>query len=304
MLSTLRDLVAPLSEAEFLTHFRDRTVAFVPTSGSPRFETLLDWEELNNLVESGLYPVERLHVRTESMSIPTGFYLEEGRIVPAAFSSLMDKGASVVFHRLDKYVPRLWKLCQQIAEQTGERVTAEATVTSGKDGVLANRLNAEDICVLQIAGSMRWQLSGPQGQAVHSDRNAPLRPSPCTDPLLDEELCAGDFLFVPAGYWHRCENGAGRSLHVCIAFEPPCGLDVLTSLTSQLATDERFNGPLTRYADTTALAAHEAALKARLIDYVQTWSLADFLEETAAARLKAVGIAIEGGQKAGQDPKA
>ena len=91
---------------------------------------------------------------------------------------------------------------------------------------------------------------------------------------------------------------------MCIVFEPPCGLDVVTWLTSQLATDETFNGPLTRYADPTALAAHEAALKARLIEQVQAWSLAGFLAERAAARSKAVGIDIEGGQKAGQDPKA
>ena len=64
MISTLRDLIAPLTEAEFLTHFRERTVAFVRTSEPHRFETLLDWEELNHLIESGLYPVEELRVRT------------------------------------------------------------------------------------------------------------------------------------------------------------------------------------------------------------------------------------------------
>ena len=105
---------------------------------------------------------------------------------------------------------------------------------------------------------------------------------------------AGDFLFLPAGYWHRCENGPGRSLHVCIVFEPPCGRDVVTSLASQLAADETFKQPLTRYADASALAAHEAALKTRLIDQVKAWSLADFLAERAAARSKSGGIHIEG----------
>ena len=81
---------------------------------------------------------------------------------------------------------------------------------------------------------------------------------------------------------------------MCIVFEPPYGRDVVNSLASQLAADETFKQPLTRYADASALAAHEAALKARLIDQVQAWSLAGFLAERAAARSNARLINIEG----------
>ena len=96
----------------------------------------------------------------------------------------------------------------------------------------------------------------------------------------------GDFLFVPAGCWCRCESGPGRSLDVRIVLEPPCGRDVVTWLTSQLTADETFNAPLTRYADPSALASHEAALKARLIEQVQAWSLAGFLAERADRALE------------------
>ena len=88
-----------------------------------------------------------------------------------------------------------------------------------------------------------------------------------------------------------------------ILFEPPCGRDVVTSLVSRLAADDTFNQPLTRYADASALAAHEAALKARLVDQVHAWSLADFLAERAAARSKGGGISIQGTQKAAQAAK-
>src|SRR5438128_2533116 len=129
MILTLQDLVSPLTEAEFLTHLRDRTVAFIPTSAPQRFETLLDWDELNHLIESAHYPIERLSVLRDSFSVVTSFYLKDGRIDPVAFSSLMDQGANVIFNRLDEYIPRIWRLCHQIAEQTGEQVTAAAIVT-------------------------------------------------------------------------------------------------------------------------------------------------------------------------------
>src|SRR5262245_49079770 len=119
MISMFQDLIAPLSEAEFLAHLRARTVARVPTSVPHRFETLLDWDELNHLIESGHYPIERLRVFRDSFSIPPNLYLKEGQVDVAAFSSVMDQGASLTFNRLHEYIPRLWRMCRQMTEETG-----------------------------------------------------------------------------------------------------------------------------------------------------------------------------------------
>jgi ribosomal protein L16 Arg81 hydroxylase len=294
MISTLQDLIAPLNEATFLAHFRERTVAFVRTSEPQRFETLLGWDELNYLIESGLYPPEELRMRS-SMPIPTSSYIEQGRIDPAAFSSLMDRGADLIFNRLDKYVPRLFRLCHQIAEQTKEQVTAEAIVTSGMNCAWSH-VNMADVCVLQIAGRKRWELRS--SVVVNPIVDKSVAPVPQSAPFFNDVLTAGDFLFVPAGYsaHYHCESE--RSLHLCIAFEPPCGRDVVSWLISQLMTDDTFNRPLTRYADVSALAAHETALKARLIKQAEAWSLASFLAERTVARSKEVGIHIQGTQNA------
>src|SRR5262245_47262975 len=181
---TLQDLIAPLTKAEFLTHFRERTVAFVRTSEPHRFETLLDWDDLNHLVDSGVYPIEELRVH-ESIPIPISFYINQGRLDRSAFSTLMDRGAGLVFDRLDKYVPRLCRLCNQIAKQTGEKVTADATVTGGKDSA-RQLVNTEDICVLQLAGSKRWALYGaPIGNPL-DDMSIPRTPQ--SAPFFDEVL--------------------------------------------------------------------------------------------------------------------
>ena len=300
MISTLQDLIAPLTEAEFLTHVRERTAAFVRTSEPHRFESLLDWDDLNHLIQNGVYPIEELRVR-ESIPIPTSFYINRGQLDSSAFSSLMNRGADLILNRLDKYVPRLCRLCHQLAEQTGEQVTAEAIVTSGKEDA-RQRVKTKDICVLQIAGSKRWELCGPPIVSPLNDMSVP--PAPQSAPFFDEVLNTGDFLFVPAGCWRRCENGPGRSLDVHIVLEPPCGRDVVTWLTSQLTADETFTAPLIGYTDPSALASHEAALKARLIEQVQAWSLAGFLAERATARSKEVVIRIQGTQNAAKGPQA
>jgi ribosomal protein L16 Arg81 hydroxylase len=294
MISTFHDLIAPLTEAEFLTHVREQTAAFVRTSEPHRFESLLDWDDLNHLIQNGVYPIEELRVR-ESIPIPTSFYINRGRLDSSAFSSLMNRGADLILNRLDKYVPRLCRLCHQLAEQTGEQVTAEAIVTSGNEDA-RQRLKTKDMCVLQIAGSKRWELCGAPIASPLNYISAP--PTAQSASFFDEMLNTGDFLFVPAGCWCRCENGPGRSLDVHFVLEPPCGRDVASWLTSQLTDDETFTAPLIGYTDPSALASHEAELKARLIEQVQAWSLAGFLAERAAARSKEVVIRIQGTQNA------
>jgi ribosomal protein L16 Arg81 hydroxylase len=296
MISSLQDLVAPLSEAEFLTRLRNRRVSYLPGAGLRHFETLLDWDDLNHLIETGHYPFEKLGVLRDSSSVVRTLHLKDGRIDSIAFYSVLDHGANLILRQLNEYLPGLWKLCRRLADKTGELVSAEAVVTTVK-GVLPARFEKDDTCVLHIAGSKRWQLLGPP--VVNPVKSMSDQPAPQTAPIFDQVLHPGDFLFVPAGFWHRCENGPARSLHLSIFFEPPYGRDVVSLLASQLVSDATFKQPLTRYADASALAEHEVALKSRLIDQVQQWSLASFLAERAARSQKG-RIDIEG-TNSGQD---
>jgi len=281
MISDLQSLIDPLTKAEFLTLLRERKLIFLPGSGSRRFETLLNWGALNHLLDGATFPLEHLRVLRESTEIPTNLYVKQGRLVFATLSNLLDQGVSLIFNQLDKHVPALRVLCKDIARDTSEQITAGAIVTSGRGGALKRHYDPEDLIILQIAGTKRWQVFGPavnnpvQGVTVELPPQGP--------PVFDHVLQPGDFLFLPAGQWHQCENGSNRSLHVGIFFEPPSGRDMMTMLASQLLSDERFRRPLTRHSSSEALAAHEAVLKACLIDAIKTMSLAGFLRERAAS---------------------
>ena len=51
MISDLQTLIEPLTEAQFFTLLRQRKVTFLPGSSSRDFETLLNWETLNHLLD-------------------------------------------------------------------------------------------------------------------------------------------------------------------------------------------------------------------------------------------------------------
>jgi hypothetical protein len=281
MISDLKSLVDPLGKTEFLALLRERKLTFLPGYGSRRFETLLTWETLDHLLDGSTLPLEDLRIRRESVPIPTNFYVRHGQVDPAGLSKLLDQGVSLIFNGLNQHVPAMGALCKNIARDTSERISAAAIVTSGRGGALVCHYDPEDLIILQIAGTKRWQVfSSPVVNPVQG--SAPARP-PKGPPIFDQVLQQGDFLFLPAGYWHHCENGPHRSLHVCILFEPPNGRHLMTALASQLSSHEAFRRPLTRHSSPEAMAEHEASLKAHLIDLIQAISLTGFLAERAGS---------------------
>jgi ribosomal protein L16 Arg81 hydroxylase len=265
---------------------------FLRGGGSRRFETLLTWEALNHLLDSATLPLNELRVLRESVSVPANFYLKHDRVDPIALSNLLDQGVSLIFNLLDEHVPALRTLCKNLERETLESVKAAAIVTSGPGGALKCHYDDEDLVVLQIAGTKRWQVfNSPIVNPVRGV--AKKAPPEGLKPAFDEVLEPGDFLFLPAGYWHHCENGPHRSLHVSIAFVPPNGRHLVRALLSQLSSDETFRRPLTRASSLEVLARHESALKARLVDTIRTMSLDCLLKERAALN-PAEGIQLEG----------
>jgi ribosomal protein L16 Arg81 hydroxylase len=301
MISDLKSLVYPLGETEFLALLRERKLTFLPGCGSSRFETLLTWETLNHLIDSSTFPLDALRVSRESGLIPTNFYVRQGRVDPAALSKLLYRGVSLIFNRLDEYVPALRALCKQLARDTSERIGAAAIMTSGRGGALKCHYDPEDLIILQIAGTKRWQVFN--SPIVNPVPGLAAGSPPEDPPAFDRVLQPGDFLFLPAGHWHHCENGPHRSLHVNILFVPPNGRQLISALVSQLSSDETFSRPLTRHSRPEALAEHETALKARLVDAIQAISLNRFLMEHAARR-PAEGVQLEGGADQAHDVQA
>jgi JmjC domain len=291
MVSDLEGLIAPLTATRFLKLLRERKLTFLPGSGSRRFETLLHWEVLNHLLEGATFPLECLRVLRESTHIPTILYVKQGRVASTALSNLLDKGVSLIFNQLEKHVPALRVLCESIARHTSERISAAAVVTSGRGGALKCHIDDEDLIILQVAGTKRWQVFGPSV--------VPGRP-PEGPPVFDRVLQPGDVLFLPSGQWHHCENGPHRSLHVSLLIVPPDGRHLMTTLVSELLSDEIFRRPLTRHSSPETLAAHEAALKAHLVNAIRAMSLASFLKERAASR-PIDGLHLEGHVDQGND---
>ncbi len=273
MISTLPELVAPLGEAGFRDVLRARSLSLQRATDKTRFDGLLDWTALLDLVASGALAPESLRLTLKARTVAPSFYAKDGRVDAANLAKLLDGGASVIASRLDRHVPALGALCADIARRTGEEIYAGAIATTGAGGAFALHYDPQDLVILQLEGRKRWLIHGPPVDFPVG--GMPEQTPPRNTPLFDETLEPGDLLFLPAGYWHHCENGPGRSLHIGIFFEPPKGCHAVKALLPRLLAEEIFRVPLTRFADDAARAAHEAALKARLVEMIGAMPLGD-----------------------------
>lgn len=276
--ATLADLLSPLPVPEFLSRLRRRELFYQPGSGGDRYAPLLGWQALRRLLETGDHPKGHNDIRVtrESVAAPVDRWMPGGKVETAKLDDLLAKGFSIIVVHIEPHVPALAALCQDIRSRTSEGSYVGVIVTSGTAaGAFRTHFDPEDLLILQLEGTKRWQIFGP---AVPNPlRGMPKEPEPGTEPIFDEVLEPGDMLFVPAGNWHHCENGLGTSVHLGVFFLPPASWHAVRQLIQPLLSEEAFRTPLTRFEDPAALEAMEARIKARLAERINELNLREFL---------------------------
>jgi ribosomal protein L16 Arg81 hydroxylase len=277
--STLADLVSPLTEAEFLGLLRRRELAYRPGANGDRYAPLLGWPALRRMIEAGNYPNKRpddIRVTKESIMVPAGRWMTEGAVDAAKLEEYLASGFSIVVLHLEEHVPALAAVCGEIRSRTLEGSFIGAVVTSGAGaGAFQVHYDPEDLVILQVEGTKRWQIFGP---AVSNPlRRMPKQSPPETEPIFDEVLEPGDLLFVPGGNWHHCESGLSRSVHLGIFFLPPTSWHAANEVLRPFLSEELFRTPLTRLDGASALEEVEAEVKSRLIEKIGELKLSEFI---------------------------
>jgi ribosomal protein L16 Arg81 hydroxylase len=282
MASTLRTLIAPFEEIQFLELLRARSLTLLHSADESRFDGLLSWITLLEVINDIAIPSNDLRVTVNNRAINPELYSIRGKFCSAKLQQLLAQGASVIVSRLDTRVFELRALCSDITAQTHEAAYAGCIATTGCNGAFGLHYDPQDLIILQLEGSKRWKVYGPPANLP--SRRA-VKPPPQLDLVFDDIVCRGDLLVLPAGYWHRCENGEGRSLHIGLFIEPPTGCHAFEGLLSKLYSEELFRTPLTRIGGAADMALHETALKARLKTLIAEMTLSEMLAQYESYRL-------------------
>src|SRR6202522_511063 len=283
---TLEELVAPLSEQDFLSLLRSRELTLLRGTNPNRHKTLLAWDQLIGMIGRGEHPrsLVEFKLTKESVMVPPDKWLvrvgNENMVDPAKIVKFLDEGFSLIITPIDGHVPALAALRDNIRARVSEQIKVGVIVTAGKGGAFKLHYDPEDLIILQVEGSKRWRIYGPPVRNPVVGGASP-EPPPETSPIFDEVLKPGDILFMPGGNWHHCENGPERSLHLGIFFTPPTAWHAVKKLTAQLIAEENFVTPITRLTDAEERAALEARVKTRAIELINQLAFDDFLADWA-----------------------
>ncbi|HQU43617.1 MAG TPA: cupin domain-containing protein [Pirellulales bacterium] len=118
--------------------------------------------------------------------------------------------------------------------------------------------DAEDVFILQTAGSKEYSLRKntvnpwPLVEALPSDMRYEREIMPLSRCLLS----AGDWLYLPHGYWHKAE-AREASLSLAVGVMSPAALDVLDFLRQRLPDSVRWRQRLPVVGEASPLTAEE-----------------------------------------------
>ncbi|WP_256794678.1 cupin domain-containing protein [Terrabacter sp. Ter38] len=166
---------------------------------------------------------------------------------------LVADGATIVLQGLHRTWGPLIDFTQQLAEELGHPVQANAYVTPSQNTGFSDHYDVHDVFVLQMGGEKRWRVRPP----VH---DSPLRDEPWTDHRAEVEdagrrapdheftLRPGDVLYLPRGWVHAATALGGVSTHLTLGIHVWTRRHVADELVSialaDISRDERVRASL------------------------------------------------------------
>jgi len=222
--------------------------------GDPaRFEHLLPWRVLNEVLENHRAWPARMGVVRAGETISIGRYLEtipgrendperKLRVNGERLQRHLAEGATLVYGAIEETVPAIRRLAERLELRLGAEVSVNLYAAWGEVEGFATHWDEHDTLILQVYGRKEWRVHGPGRIAPLSrkrDRNE-CPPEPVEQFLLD----AGEALYVPRGWWHGVRPIGGETLHLTFGIRRPTWLDFLRFLVDVLAGDERLRADL------------------------------------------------------------
>ena len=200
------------------------------------------------------------------------------RILPVQFIKHLREGATLVLDAVDELHEPLEELAQNLELVFHERIQINMYAGWQTSRGFDLHWDDHDVFILQVAGRKRWRIYGMT--KFHPLTGDLLVQKPSGEPLWEETLEDGDFLYIPRGHWHVAMPLAEPTLHLTVGIHNRTGIDLLRWLTERLKESETFRRDLPRFASCEERRAHAEELfeelasqwKSELIEkYFEDW---------------------------------
>jgi ribosomal protein L16 Arg81 hydroxylase len=191
------------------------------------------------------------------------------RVDKKKFYELMRNGVSLVANGIDSHSRSIRSLCDEISAFVQMPVVANGYLTFGDKNPFGNHWDTHDVFAVQLFGRKRWQLFAPTFPLPLVHQKSKYCKAECPkEPILDVVLEAGDFIYIPRGWWHNAQGLNERTFHLAVGIHPPRMIDYVTWITEQLLPEhlEARRGAPRAGDASSAIAELTAALSSLVSD--------------------------------------
>jgi 50S ribosomal protein L16 3-hydroxylase len=215
----LEDLLAPhLSLSEFLSLFYMKKPIAIPNNARP-FCDLLSWTILKEIFEKhhdNCWPVQNGQFSPQ-------FTNSKGQLNPFLARAAFAQGTSIVVRHSEEAHPALGEIACQFQKYFRQPIDIQLYLTPEGGEGFDWHYDIEEVFVIQTRGTKEFRLLKntvtplplPLFSRGHSDFFRENR-----TPELRCLLHAGDWLYIPAGYWHKA-RAVRDSFHISVGVLSP-----------------------------------------------------------------------------------
>ena len=288
---TLGDLVAPMTETEFLETRYQRSW-LLSRGADDRFHRLYGWDDVNALLKHGRLEPPLLRLVRWGRPVDENAYsrlrrrgasgrLEHRGIVPALLHSQLRAGATLVISEVSEASPRLDEFCRALERRLLTSVNINLYAGWRRDSGFTKHWDNHDVFILQLSGRKDWEL-------YPDTRPHPLQNDPAVrvvpgDVVWKGTLTPGDCLYIPRGWWHVAYPLDEPSLHLTTGMTTVSGETVLEWLSRRLMAWEDFRADVPLVGGPGAVGARLRSIAAAAADALGEGAAEDFMEYAESA---------------------
>jgi len=154
---------------------------------------------------------------------------------------LIGEGYTLLVRHAERHDERLAKLAGEFAADFAAPVNIHMYATPAGQFGFGWHYDAEEVFIVQTAGRKEYSLrkNTVNPWPIEESLPADMRYEREIMPLARCELAAGDWLYIPSGYWHKATSRE-LALSLAIGVQPRTGIDALDFLRRRLIDSLRW----------------------------------------------------------------
>jgi ribosomal protein L16 Arg81 hydroxylase len=222
----LQNLLGDVPLAEFVGNYYQR-LPYSAAGAAVGWTELGTWESLLGVLSHASADVLVCR-RNEQHSGPTPR-------TSVAACGLVEEGFTLLVRHAERHCSRLAKVAAAFAADFAAPVNVHMYCTPGGEFGFGWHYDAEEVFIVQTTGRKEyllrkntvnpWPIEETLPADMHYEREIM--------PLVRCELAAGDWLYIPSGYWHRAQSRE-TAISLAIGVQPRTGIDAFDCLRPQL----------------------------------------------------------------------